>query len=83
MIYINPVIRVFVIAELEPKFTDFKDMINSIKSECVAYGSDKYYYMIMLEFVENMINFIKIDDFEIFMSLLEQSFCYAEKYKEL
>ena len=54
-----------------------------IKSECVAYGSDKYYYMIMLEFVENMINFIKIDDFEIFMSLLEQSFCYAEKYKEL
>ena len=82
-IYINPVIRDVVIAELEPKVTDCKDMINSIKSECVAYGSDKYYYMIMLEFVENMINFIKIDDFEIFMSLLEQSFCYAEKYKEL
>ena len=37
----------------------------------------------MLEFVENIIDFIKIDDFEIFMSLLEQGFCYAEKYKEL
>ena len=82
-IYINPVIRDVVTAELEPKVTDCKDLINSIKSECIAYGSNKYYYLIMLEFVENIIDFIKIDDFEIFMSLLEQSFCYAEKYKEL
>lgn len=82
-IYINPVIRDVVIAELEPKVTDCKDLINSIKAECIAYGSDKYYYMVMLEFIENIIDFIKIDDFEIFMSLLEQSFCYAEKYKEL
>jgi len=70
-------------AELEPKVTDCKNVINSIKAECIAYGNDKYYYLIMLEFVENIIDFIKIDDFEIFMSLLEQSFCYAEKYKEL
>ncbi len=82
-IYINPVIRDVVMAELEPKVTDCKDLINSIKAECIAYGSDKYYYMIMLEFVKNIIDFIRIDDFEIFMSLLEQSFCYAEKYKEL
>ncbi len=82
-IYINPVIRDVVMAELEPKVTDCKDLINSIKSKCIAYGSDKYYYLIMLEFVENIIDFIKIDDFEVFMSLLEQSFCYAEKYKEL
>lgn len=82
-IYINPVIRDVVTAELEPKVTDCKDLINSIKSECIAYGSDKYYYLIMLEFVENIIDFIKIDEFEVFMSLLEQSFCYAEKYKEL
>ncbi len=82
-IYINPVIREVIIAELEPKVTDCKDLINSIKAECISYGSDKYYYLIMLEFVENIMNFIKIDDFEIFMSLLEQSFCYAEKYKEL
>ncbi len=82
-IYINPVIRDVVIAELEPKVTDCKDIINSIKTECIAYGSDKYYYMVMLEFIENIIDFIKIDNFEIFMSLLEQSFCYAEKYKEL
>ncbi len=82
-IYINPVIRDVVMAELEPKVTDCKNLINSIKSECIAYGSDKYYYMVMLEFVENIIDFIKIDNFEIFMSLLEQSFCYAEKYKEL
>lgn len=82
-IYINPVIRDVVTAELEPKVTDCKDVINSIKVECIAYGSDKYYYLIMLEFVENIIDFIKIDDFEIFMDLLERSFCYAEKYKEL
>ena len=82
-IYINPVIKDVVMAELEPKVIDCKDLINSIKAECIAYGSDKYYYLIMLEFMENIIDFIKIDDFEVFMSLIEQSFCYAEKYKEL
>ena len=82
-IYINPVIREVVMTELEPTVTACKAVIDGIKAECIVYGSDKYYYLTMLEFVENIIDFIKIDDFEIFMSLLEQSFCYAEKYKEL
>ena len=82
-IYINPVIKEVVMTELEPTVTACRAVIDGIKAECIVYGSDKYYYLIMLEFVENIIDFIKIDDFEIFMSLLEQSFCYAEKYKEL
>ena len=82
-LYINSVIRDVTKEELKPSVTQCKALITSIATECIMFGDDKYYYHDLLDFADNIISDIDVDDIDIFMLMIGEVFSYADKYNEL
>lgn len=82
-LYINAVIRDVVKEELKPAVTQCKALITCISAECIMFGDDKYYYHDLLDFADNIISDIAVDDIDIFMFMIGEVFAYADKYNEL
>ncbi len=83
LLYINEIMRDMVFEEFKPSVSACKNLIKSLRLECLTYGLDKFYYNEMFDFIENMINKIFVDNTELFLDFIGEVFSYADKYNDL
>jgi len=69
-LYINEIMRDMIFEEFKPSVSTCKNLIESLRLECLTYGLDKFYYNEMFDFIENMINKIYVDNTELFLDFL-------------
>ena len=70
------------VSELPPSISHCRTMLESIRATCQLHGAEVPYYRTMLKAMENVVDYAAKDDTGFYLTLLEDVFQCAEKYRE-
>lgn len=81
-IALHPMMQEVSVSELPPSISLCRTMLESIRATCQLHGADVPYYRTMLQAMENVVDYAAKDDTGFYLTLLEDVFQCAEKYRE-
>jgi len=81
-IALHPMMQEVSISELPPSISLCRTMLESIRATCQLHGADVPYYRTMLQTAENAVDYAVKDNPGFYLTLLEDVFQCAEKYRE-
>ena len=80
-ISLQPIVKDIAIAELVPSVNNCRKMLTNLQNICLLHGVDIPYYQTLFLYIEDVVTDIKNDDFDFYITFIEDAFSYMEKYQ--
>ena len=78
---LQPIVKDIAIADLEPSVNNCRDMLTKLQDICIHHGVDMSCYQTFFLYVEDVVTDINNDDYEFYITFIEDAFSYMEKYQ--
>ena len=76
-----PIVKDIAIADLVPSVNNCRKMLTNLQNICLLHGVDIPYYQTLFLYIEDVVTDIKNDDFDFYITFIEEAFSYMEKYQ--
>jgi len=80
-ISLQPIVKDIAIADLVPSVNNCRKMLTNLQNICLLHGIDIPYYQTLFLYIEDVVTDIKNDDFDFYITFIEDAFSYMEKYQ--
>ena len=80
-ISLHQIVREIAIADLVPSVNNCRKMLTNLQNICLLHGVDIPYYQMLFLYIEAVVTDIKNDDFDFYITFIEDAFSYMEKYQ--